>query len=993
MKKYFLVLLTVLAAFITNNAFATHAAGGELIYEHLPTAPINQYKFTLKFYRDCTGSTAASPTNNVGSTIQMCYSNTCGQTTPLQTTLTQGALGVNVSNGCANFQTQCTNATSFIPGFIECIYTGVVTLPTQCNKWKFWVDISARNGAITNLQNPGSQDLYIETTFDNTGTFQGNSSPIFTNAPISWTGLSPANINFGAFDPNGDSLTYATINPRTGSGCSTTPATPILYVGAPTINPLNPFPCSNTFFVNPTLGQITFTPSATGLVVITIEVTEWRNGVQIGTIVRDLQISIINSTVANPSVALNSGTIFGGNYNSTNGTIYMCATDSVHFCVNMTSPNAGAILNAIDNHAIVTPGATMTYTGLGTNAVTGCFDWTPSGSDTGLHVLTVTVKDSTCNAASPIILSSTIAIPIFIYPVTKAFRDTAICLGDTVHLTCYGGTQFTWSVLSGGSPISSLTSLTTDNDTVWVQPTVTTSYVVTSNLSSVCNHFTDTVTITVAAGPTLTITPDYTTCINATSQLNVTASPNNQAYSYSWVPSTYLNNPNVSNPLVVNPQQDISYTVTVVPQGVLACSSQATVNVTVLKGFDILNILNGDTSICIGENILINGIGSPIYNYNWTPPTYVSNPSTLSPTITPTASGTFNYTVTASFPGCPDSIQTKKITVQDLPTVNAGLDREICAGDTVLLDASYGPLDGTTTILWSPSADLSNDTIPDPFFDGVGAVNNLILTATSNIGCKTVDSVLIQVVPSNYLDVKGNKTLCPNETTTLSVTGGLEYKWSPVAYVSDSTASNITVNPTTTTTFSVIAKDIKGCIDTGYATVVINPGGLLDAGDDKTIYPGESVELYADGNCSKFNWFPPNGLSAIDIKNPIASPSVTTKYIVHGETENGCKVIDSVKVIVSPESLLDIPNAFSPGSGTSINDELKIIIRGIVTLNEFSIYNRWGQQVFTTKDIKKGWNGRFSGKPQPLGTYVYYIDAVTSTGKKFIKQGNVTLFR
>jgi gliding motility-associated-like protein len=57
------------------------------------------------------------------------------------------------------------------------------------------------------------------------------------------------------------------------------------------------------------------------------------------------------------------------------------------------------------------------------------------------------------------------------------------------------------------------------------------------------------------------------------------------------------------------------------------------------------------------------------------------------------------------------------------------------------------------------------------------------------------------------------------------------------------------------------------------------------------------------------------------------------------------------------------------------------------------VFNRWGQVVFSTTDINKGWNGQFNGKPQPLGSYVYAIKAKTSTGKVVTKQGNVTLIR
>ena len=228
---------------------------------------------------------------------------------------------------------------------------------------------------------------------------------------------------------------------------------------------------------------------------------------------------------------------------------------------------------------------------------------------------------------------------------------------------------------------------------------------------------------------------------------------------------------------------------------------------------------------------------------------------------------------------------------------------------------------------------------------------------------------------------------------TLSVSGGVSYLWHPSYLVPDSTGLTNVVKPITTTTFWVTGFDNKGCKDTVKATVVVHPEAVLDAGDTHTIYPGESAQLYADGNCSFFTWSPPNGLNATNIKNPVAQPSVSTRYFVTATTEQGCATTDSVDVLVSPESVLELPNAFSPGSGTSTNDELRIILRGVATLNSFRIFNRWGQEVFYTNDIMKGWNGQYNGKPQPMGAYVYVIDAVSSTGKRFYKQGNVTLVR
>ncbi|MCY1554618.1 hypothetical protein D9M68_912010 [compost metagenome] len=117
------------------------------------------------------------------------------------------------------------------------------------------------------------------------------------------------------------------------------------------------------------------------------------------------------------------------------------------------------------------------------------------------------------------------------------------------------------------------------------------------------------------------------------------------------------------------------------------------------------------------------------------------------------------------------------------------------------------------------------------------------------------------------------------------------------------------------------------------------------------------------------------------------SPEVDTRYFVTARTEYGCSVTDSVDFRVK-ETVLDMPNAFNPN-----NSRFKASIRGIATLESFEIYNRWGQKIFETNDINKGWDGFFNGAAQPNGVYVYQINATTKEGKRFQKTGNVTLMR
>ena len=137
MKKIYYIIALCLGFLLSNEqVFATHAAGGELIYELVP-GQTNQYRFTFKFYRDCSGT--AEP-----ATFQMCYNNSCGVNNQ-SITLTKmvGNLpngqpnGGVVFVGCNPVPTICNGGV--LPGYREWWYQGVVTLPTTCNFWKFWV--------------------------------------------------------------------------------------------------------------------------------------------------------------------------------------------------------------------------------------------------------------------------------------------------------------------------------------------------------------------------------------------------------------------------------------------------------------------------------------------------------------------------------------------------------------------------------------------------------------------------------------------------------------------------------------------------------------------------------------------------------------------------------------------------------------------------------------------------------------------------------------
>lgn len=563
--------------------------------------------------------------------------------------------------------------------------------------------------------------------------------------------------------------------------------------------------------------------------------------------------------------------------------------------------------------------------------------------------------------------------------------DTTVCKEDSVHILVNGSDSLTYV----WTPALNINNPNIKEPTV--SPNVNTAYVVCATLPFAgCLPTCDTIHIDINQPPNVQIGNDTIICKDMVVQFNPTISPAQQ-YTYSWSGSGvgFLNNPNSPNPIgTFSTIGDFTLYLHVSPTAV-GCDGDDTINIKVLP--NDITLHNGDTSICHGAQVQINVTGDPLFNYVWTPPTYLNNPFIEDPLSTPDTSVT--YTVTASFPGCLPMIKSFNIDVQPNPIVDVGPDRDVCDWDTLQFRPIVLPNYPNYIYTWTPGTGLTSTTTKNTVFNGHQS-QGYTLIVTTPIGCKDSDMLVVNWHSTEFATVNpAESTICPKGNVQLQANGGVSYLWRPGIYLNDSTIANPIVTPVTSQEYELFSTSMFGCTDTDIVRVVVAPQAVLDAGDDITIYPGEQAQLYAAGNCSFFTWVQPTFLNFDNIQNPIATPPVTTKFFVAGKTEFGCEAIDSVIVWVSPESVIELPNAFSPGPGTSINDELRILLRGMATLNSFRIFNRWGEEIFTSTDINKGWNGQYKGKPQPMGVYVYMIDATTSTGKRFYKQGNITLIR
>ncbi len=161
---------------------------------------------------------------------------------------------------------------------------------------------------------------------------------------------------------------------------------------------------------------------------------------------------------------------------------------------------------------------------------------------------------------------------------------------------------------------------------------------------------------------------------------------------------------------------------------------------------------------------------------------------------------------------------------------------------------------------------------------------------------------------------------------------------------------------------------------------------------DTIINVGQQIQLKGmiTGNIISFQWSPSDNL-----ENPLTLTPTTihltenTTYTLTAKTDKGCEA--SANAIVKVGRPLLMPNAFSPNDD-GLDDIFRIPSGVSLQLQEFSIFNRWGNKVFTTQKISEGWNGTFNGEPVDAGTYVYFIKGSDEKGNVFLK-GTVLLIR
>ncbi|MFN5324533.1 MAG: gliding motility-associated C-terminal domain-containing protein [Bacteroidota bacterium] len=539
------------------------------------------------------------------------------------------------------------------------------------------------------------------------------------------------------------------------------------------------------------------------------------------------------------------------------------------------------------------------------------------------------------------------------------------CGGDPVNIvaTASGGnTPYTYNWSNGFSGSSQT-----------VNPSITTVYTV-SVIDSLGCTSTASLTVDVFPYPVLAISSDTTVCNAGSAQLSASG-----ASSYSWSPSTGLSDPNVSNP-TANPASTTTYFITGYNG---TCATTDSVTVVVLPAIVLNEVVVGNICDNSSGSISVSPTGGQpgsTYGYLW------SNGSTSS-SINGLSGGSYSVTVTDAV-GCTQVGTFSVNTVVPVTAISGG-NQNSCEGDPVVISASATGGTAPYSYAWSNSIIGGNQTVNPT------TTTTYTATATDASGCTSSVDIIVNVTPYPNLQVSDNDTICYQSSAALSVVGASTYSWSPSTGLNNTTSSNPTASPLSTTTYIVTGFN-GSCSSTDSVTInVLSQIQPSFTPDTLQGFPPLTVNFSnTSTGAQSYNWdFGDGGTSTTENPTHIYTNNGSYTVLLTATNELGCSDTLSFSfIVVDAFSSLLIPNIFTP-NGDGLNDLFLFDEVGIVQLS-CSILNRWGNEIYTWDKLEGSWNGKSQdGAELPSGSYVYVVKAVGIEGKTYDLRGFFQLVR
>ncbi|MFM2189866.1 MAG: hypothetical protein RL491_252, partial [Bacteroidota bacterium] len=426
----------------------------------------------------------------------------------------------------------------------------------------------------------------------------------------------------------------------------------------------------------------------------------------------------------------------------------------------------------------------------------------------------------------------------------------SLCPGGNVTLTANQGQSYLWSNGATSQSINVNTAGT---------------YTVTVSNGPNCSATSTPVSVTVG-GSTATINGVLSLCNGANTTLTATAGT-----SYLWSNGATTQSINVS--------QAGNYTVTVTASG--GCTASANANVQINP--TPVPVISGTFAACQGASATLNA-SAGFTSYLW------SNGAST-PSINPSAAGTYTVTVTG-VGGCTGTTS-QAVTINSNPVPAITGTFAVCQGATATLNAPSG----MTSYSWSNGASTSSIT--------PSVAGSYTVTVTNANGCTGTTSQLVTINANPVPVISGTFSACQGASATLSATpaGAASYLWS-------NGATSASISPNTSGTYTVTVTLAGGCSGSSSQAVSINPNPSPAIAGTFAVCQGANASLNATPGLTSYAWS--NGATTAGI-----NPNVAGTYTVTVTNANGCTGITSQLVTINANPAPAIAGTFTVCQGTS----------------------------------------------------------------------------
>ena len=519
--------------------------------------------------------------------------------------------------------------------------------------------------------------------------------------------------------------------------------------------------------------------------------------------------------------------------------------------------------------------------------------------------------------------------------------------------------------------ISTVDSLVACDSAVWNGNTYSLGGLYTDTIQTVngCDSIIS-LDLTINVSSALSITSnDSLICYGDSVQLIASGAQN-----YSWQTNYNISSLTIANPMVY-PLTDTNYVLTATDT--LGCSSSDSILISVIPPY-LLN-LGGTIDTCIGsiinlQPVLTGGTGNNTTS-TWSPGIYFIDSTVLNSTFESNSSVMVYLNVTDTLEGC--VVNDSLLINVNNPIADAGFDIDTCVGISLILDGSGAGSGGS--YLWTPSNSLNHATIATPL-TVLDSTTQFVLQVSDSIGCTDNDTVQISVFSSSYLS---DTSLCEGDSLNIELYADSSYNptfiWTPANGLSNANSSSITIYTDSSTTYSYLATSNNGCTFSDTLRVnVYNAKAIIDT----TLLTGcEGVTMLFDNGSDEsldYYWIVDEMDSLFDVSNDLIynfGDRVDVALFV--ENSNGC--YDSTSMDFYLEGFdeyfkVSLPNVFTPNYDGD-NDIFRVDMAGKLNeCSELSIFNRWGQLVYSSNGRTPEWNGKnYSGLDVPTGQYYFQL--------------------